>query len=1037
MTRPHFTSGPEGAGATDRPDPQSRSLSAALRSRLDAEVRFDDGSRALYATTGSNYRQVPIGVVVPRTVEALVDGLDVCRQFGAPILMRGGGTSLAGQTCNVAVVFDTSKYLRAVLEVDPGRRRARVQPGTVLDDLRRAAEQHHLTFGPDPSTHAYCTLGGMIGNNSCGVHSVTAGRTSDNVEALEIVTGDGLRLRVGATSDRELDERIRAGGRVGAIYSGLRTLRDRYGDLIRTRFPKIPRRVSGYGLDELLPENGFHVARALVGSEGTCVTVLEATVRLVDSPRARVLLVLGYPDVFTAADHVPEILAGQPHGLEGLDDLLVADMRRQHLHPGAIELLPEGGGWLLAEFGGASAEEAADKARRLMETLGRGSHGPAMRLVEDPAEQHAVWLVREAGLGATAHVPQRPLTWEGWEDSAVHPERLGAYLRELRALLDRHHYLGDLYGHFGDGCVHTRINFDFGTHEGLRNYRSFLDEAADLVVKHGGSFSGEHGDGQARGALLPRLFGPELVEAFRQFKRLWDPEGRMNPGKVVDADPPDSHLRLGPDYSPRRPSTHFAYTEDAGDFAHTMLRCVGVGACRKTDSGTMCPSYMVTREEKHSTRGRARLLFEMLRGDTLQEGWRDERVHEALDLCLSCKGCKGECPVRVDMATYKAEFLSHYYAGRLRPRHAYAFGLIPWWARLGALVPWTAHRITGWRRAAPLLKLLADVAPQRAIPRFAARPFRGTAARQPRTTGNRRRVVLWPDTFNGHFHSATAEAAHEVLERGDFQVVVPSGRVCCGRPLYDYGMLDLARTFLRRTLDVLRDEIRQGTPVVVLEPSCASVFQDELRELFPGNDDARRLAEQTLSLAEFLERETDAYPWPRLAGSALLQGHCHQKALRSTEPEVAILRRIGLDVQVPDTGCCGMAGAFGFEAAHYDVSIAVGERVLLPAVRRAPASTFIVADGFSCREQIAQTTERQALHLADVLQIAARPDLQGTTPFVESALVRARLAEVPGVPSAREWLILAGAAAVPAVAWGLWRLGRGSHSDSTSERVCP
>ena len=575
--------------------PQAEALATDLRRSIRGEVRFDDGSRGLYATDGSNYRQVPIGVVVPRDIDDVPQAVEICRRHGAPVLPRGGGTSLAGQCCNVAVVLDVSKYLHRILELDPDRRRARVQPGVVLDDLRREAWRHHLTFAPDPSTHRQCTLGGMIGNNSCGVHSVMGGKTDDNVEELEILTYDGTRMRVGATSEEELQRIIREGGRRGEIYARLRALRDRYADVIRRRYPRIPRRVSGYNLDQLLPEHGFHVARALVGSEGTCAITLEATLRLLPWPRARSLLVLGYADVYTAADHVPEILEHKPIGLEGLDDRLVEDMKKTGIHPENITLLPDGGGWLLVEFGGDTREEADGHARRLMERLTGQAGAPSMKLFDDPDEERAVWLVRESGLGATAHVPGAKDTWEGWEDSAVPPDKVGAYLRDLRGLLDRYHYACALYGHFGQGCIHTRIDFDLATHDGIAAFRAFVHDAADLVVRHGGSLSGEHGDGQSRAELLPKMFGPELVQAFREFKAIWDPGGKMNPGKLVDPYRIDENLRLGTGYRPPQPMTHFAYPEDAGSFARAALRCVGVGNCRKTDSGTMCPSYMATR----------------------------------------------------------------------------------------------------------------------------------------------------------------------------------------------------------------------------------------------------------------------------------------------------------------------------------------------------------------------------------------------------------------------------------------------------------
>jgi FAD/FMN-containing dehydrogenase len=529
-----------------------KSLADALQAKIKGEVRFDNGSRALYATDGSNYRQPPIGVVIPKDAEDVVQTVVVCRQYGAPVLPRGCGTSLAGQCCNVAVILDMPKYMNQIIDLDPETRRARVQPGVVLDNLRDAAERHNLTFAPDPSTHSHNTLGGMIGNNSCGVHSVMGGRTADNIEEMDVRTHDGLRLRVGRTSEEELERIIQQGGRRGEIYARLKSLRDRYADLVRQRYPQIPRRVSGYNLDELLPENGFHMARALVGTEGTCVTVLEATTRLVYSPPARSLLVLGYPDVYTAGDHVPEIMAHQPVGLEGIDDLLIVYMKKSGLHPEDIQLVPEGGGWLLVEFGGETKEEADERAHKLMEDLKKSSGAPSMRLYDKVEEETKIWEIRKSGLGATAFVPEMNDTWPGWEDSAVPPDRLGDYLRDLRGLFKKYSYECSLYGHFGQGCVHTRIDFDLVTAEGIEKYRSFINGASDLVLKYGGSFSGEHGDGQSRGELLPKMYGEELVQAFREFKSIWDPEGKMNPGKVVEPYRIDENLRLGPNYNPPR-----------------------------------------------------------------------------------------------------------------------------------------------------------------------------------------------------------------------------------------------------------------------------------------------------------------------------------------------------------------------------------------------------------------------------------------------------------------------------------------------------
>jgi FAD/FMN-containing dehydrogenase/Fe-S oxidoreductase len=963
------------ARARERPSQRrevdARALEAELRRRLRGEVRFDDGSRALYSTGSSNYRQIPIGVVVPRTVQDIAECVTLAREFEAPITMRGGGTSLAGQCCNVAIIIDCSKYLNRILDIDYAGRRARVQPGVVLDHLRDEAEKQHLTFAPDPSTHNHCTLGGMIGNNSCGVHSVMGGKVEENVEQMDVLLYDGTRLTVGLTNDEELRRTIAAGGRRGEIYRRLRDLRDRYAEQIRARFPNIPRRVSGYNLTQLLPENGFNVARALVGTEGTCAVMLEATVRLVHSPLARSLLVLGYEDVCHAADHISEVMASNPIGCEGIDDILVEDMKRMKIHPEDTQLLPEGKGWLLVEFGADSKIESDARAIELLANLKLSKDSPRVRLFDDEDQAKKLWKVRESGLGATARLPDGKETWEGWEDSAVPPEKLGSYLRRLRKLFEKYKYQCALYGHFGQGCVHTRIDFDLKTREGIAKYRRFIADAAHLVVELGGSLSGEHGDGQSKAEFLPLMFGEDLVQAFNEFKSIFDPDWKMNPGKVVKPYRIDENLRLGTGYHPPELETQFAYAEDQFSFTKATTRCVGIGECRKREHGTMCPSYMVTLEEMHSTRGRAHLLFEMLQGNPLRHGWRSEAVHEALDLCLACKGCKAECPVNVDMATYKAEFLSHYYKGRLRPRPAYAMGLIHWWARLASRVPRFANLVSHAPGLSQVLKWLGGMARERQVPKFATRTFRSWFERhEPRNPGGPR-VLLWADTFNNFFRPEVAQAALEVLEDAGSFVLIQPERLCCGRPLYDYGMLDLARRKLREILDDLREEISRGTPIVGLEPSCVATFRDELKGLFPHDEDAIRLERQTWMLSEFLVDKANWQP-PRLACKAVVQGHCHHKAVLGFESEMGLMQKMGLDVDVLDSGCCGMAGSFGFEADKYEVSMKVGERELLPQVRRAEHDTLIVANGFSCHEQIASGAGREALHLAQVLQMAMR-----------------------------------------------------------------
>jgi FAD/FMN-containing dehydrogenase/Fe-S oxidoreductase len=980
--------------AIDQPD--VRALEADLKQRIHGEVRFDRGTRAIYSTDGSNYRQVPIGVVIPRHVADVEATIALARQYGAPILSRGGGTSLAGQCCNVAIVMDFSKYMHRVLDIDPARRLARVEPGCVLDDLRNSAsKQHNLTFAPDPETHTHCTLGGMLGNNSCGVHSLMAKnngmglRMSDNTEEMEILTYQGHRFKVGPTSEEQWEQIIRAGGPRGEIYRKLRNLRDTYADAIRNHYPKLERRVSGYNLPDLLPENGGNIARALVGSESTLVTILEATVKLVPNPKARTLVVLGYPDIYSGAEHLLEILQFNPTGLEGMDHYLFKFVKAKGDENANLAILPPGGGFLLVEFGGDSKQDSDAQARRMMDHVKKtaGDKAPHMKLYDDPEQEEMIWKVREGSLGSTAWVPGMPDTWEGWEDSAVPVPKVADYLRDLRKLLDKYDYHPTLYGHLGQGCIHTRVPFDLYTEPGIQKWRSFIDEATDLVVKYGGSFSGEHGDGQSRGEWLPKMFGPELMQAMHEFKEIWDPDWKMNPGKVIDPYKMTDNLRLGPDYNPPQPKTHFAFPGDRHSFARASLRCVGVGECRRQGGQTMCPSYMVTRDEMHSTRGRARILFEMMNGEVIDEGWRSDEVKEALDLCLSCKGCKGDCPVNVDMATYKAEFLSHYWEGRLRPRHAYAFGWIHIWSRLASAAPMLMNFVTQTPGLRTIAKWVAGMDQRRAIPAFAPQSFKAWFKSHRPKNLQGPPVLLFADTFNNYYHPGTSIAAVEVLEDAGFRVHVPMADLCCGRPLYDYGFLGMARRWWEYMLQELKPQIEAGIPMVVLEPSCWAAFKDELTNLMHNNLDAKRLQDQTYTLSDFLAQKAPNYHVPKLHRKAMLHGHCHQKALDKVYDkqygkmfnEKKVLSEMGVEHREPETGCCGMAGAFGFESEndHRDIAVKCGERVLLPEVRHAGDDELIIADGFSCREQIEQCTDRRALHLAEVMAMAIHQGPQG------------------------------------------------------------
>ncbi len=961
--------------------PPAADLERALKREVRGEVRFDPGSRALYATDGSNYRQIPIGLVIPRDAADVIAAVAICRAHRAPVLSRGAGTSLAGQCCNVAVVLDFTKYMNRILEIDPVQRIARVQPGVVLDTLRNAAEVHKLTFGPDPSTHSRCTLGGMIGNNSCGTHSLLAGKTVDNVEELDILLYDGTRLTVGATEAAAIDAVILGGGRRGEIYSRLRDIRDRYADRIRERFPRIPRRVSGYNLDELLPENGFHLARALVGSEGTCAIVLEARLKLIPSPQHRVLVGLGYRDAFEAADHVPEILQFNPIGLEGFEGSMVDGLRKK----GAphLELVPEGRGYLLVEFGLDDAAEASRTATRFLEWVRALPEAPDARLYSS-AEAKAMWRIREAGPRAAATAPGAPLEWEGWDDAAVAPEKLGAYLRDLRKLLDEYQYRTGFYGHFGHGCIHMRVNFDLETEGGIRKYADFVDRAADLVVRYGGSLSGEHGDGQARGALLPKMFGDELMAAFQEFKAIWDPDGKLNPRKLIDAYLPTENLRLGADYSPRRPITHFAYPDDGGSLERASLRCVGLGECRKHDTGSMCPSYMVTLEEQHSTRGRAHMLFELLQGEVVRDGWHDEDVKKTLDLCLSCKACKSECPTNVDIATYRAEFLAHYYDGRRRPIQAYAFGMIDRWLRIGAMAPTAANAIAEMPGVTTAIKRFLHVSPERRLPRLAAVTFRQWAAQQGIRTawsqaaiGRPTDVILWVDTFNNSFHPETSRAALEVLQSAGFSVTIPRSALCCGRPLYDFGLLDRAKTYLRTILQELARGDRCGRT-----DGCARA---KLRVRLPGRAPqsvSKRCASDATAQSDLPAIRASRIRTRVLSAASTCEARPAPRALPSESADEDGARRVVAAKDRRD------GGGSRFRLLRHGRRVWFRSRQVRRSHRRSASGcccrrcerhqpeTLIVADGFSCREQIEQATGRRPLHLAEVLKLANEVRIQ-------------------------------------------------------------
>jgi FAD/FMN-containing dehydrogenase/Fe-S oxidoreductase len=921
-------------------------LATALRASVRGEVEFGAAGRALVTMDASNYRRVPVGVVAPRDADDVAAALAVCRAHGTPVVPRGGGTSIAGQATGTGVVLDFTRHMNRILALDPRARTAVVQPGVICDDLRAAAAPHGLTFGPDPSTHSRCTLGGMIGNNSCGAHSVAWGTTADNVTGLDVLTYRGERARLSRCGP----------GVPTALRTAVEDLLAGELALLRTGFPDLPRRISGYALDELLPERGRDWPRAFTGSEGTLGVLTEATVRLVRAPAARALAVLGYPDESAAADAAAALLAHRPLTVEGMAADLVGDAARA--------ALPRGAAWLFVEVGGAHAGEAAAAAEALGRAAAEGTTGRAV--LTDPLQQRALWRIREDASGLATRRPDGGEAWPGWEDCAVPPARLGAYLREFRGLLRDHGLRGMPYGHFGDGCIHVRIDFDLLTAPGVARFREFSGELADLVVAHGGSLSGEHGDGLARAELLPRMYGDELVGVFGRFKDLWDPDRALNPGVLAHPARLDENLRFAG--LPDRPvPVAFTYPQDGGDFAAAVRRCVGVAKCRDKTPGTqvMCPSFRATGEEAHSTRGRARLLHEMLIGEVVTDGWRSPEVRDALDLCLSCKGCRSDCPVGVDMATYKAEFLHHHYAGRLRPAAHYAMGRLPRWLGLAAALRLTplAGAATRIPPLAALAKRAGGIAPERALPPLPPRPFthwwraRGAAA-----AGDGRPVVLFPDTFTNYLAPEAGRAAATVLAAAGLAATVPRRPVCCGLTYVSTGQLDAARAVLRRTLDRLPGD----DPVTVLEPPCAAALRTDLPELLPDDPRAHRLAARVRTFAETLQEYAPGWAPPRLGRTVAGQTHCHQHAVLGDGPDRRLRERAGLTGPLSG-GCCGLAGNFGFEKGHYAVSVACAEDQLLPAVRAAAPDAVLLADGYSCRTQLAQLGGHHARHLAEVL----------------------------------------------------------------------
>ncbi|WP_308126512.1 FAD-binding and (Fe-S)-binding domain-containing protein [Rhodococcoides corynebacterioides] len=926
-------------------------LASALRDAGVADVLVDETTRAAYSSDASLYRVVPTVVARPRHVDEIDAVLDVCRRTGVPLTTRGAGTSIAGNAVGTGVVMDTSRHLQRIVSVDPDTRTAVVEPGVVQAVLQRAAAPHGLRFGPDPSTSTRCTVGGMIGNNACGTRALGYGRTSDNIAALDVLTGTGERLHL--VSGAPPPESATVDALRSVVGRGLAT--------VRTEFGRFVRQVSGYSLEHLLPERGTDVARMLVGSEGTLAVTRLATVRLVAEPEHRVLVVLGYPEMPDAGDATPSVLRYRPTACEGIDARIV-DVVRTRFGDAAVPTLPRGAAWLFVEIAGDDPDEVRARA----DEVARGCGAEDAAVVTDAESADRLWRIRADGSGLSARSPVGRPAHAGWEDTAVPPERLGSYLRDFETLMADAGVTGLPYGHFGDGCLHIRLDFPLDRRGGVPAFREFLHAAATVVAAYGGSLSGEHGDGRARSELLPLMYSAGALDLFAGVKNVFDPDGILNPGVLVDPRPLDADLRIPLALPVRR--SGFRFDEDGGDVTQAVHRCTGVGKCRvdtTVTGGVMCPSYLATREEKDSTRGRARVLQEMAVGTVVTDGWRSPEVHDALDLCLSCKGCASDCPTGVDMATYKSEMLHQSYRRRLRPASHYALGRLPQWARLASRAPRVVNTVLGFPPVRRAALAAAGVDRRRTLPAFAPETFREWFARtESERPADGDPVVLFVDSFTDHFSPEVGIATVQVLRDAGLAPRITARPVCCGLTWITTGQLDAARRILRRTVTRLADTADAGVPIVGMEPSCTATLRSDAAGLL-GAPATETVVGRVRTLAELLTER--GWTPPDLTGTAVVaQPHCHHHAVMGWDADSALLRTAGADVTRLG-GCCGLAGNFGVEKGHYDVSLAVADQHLMPALRAAETSAVVLADGYSCRTQVADLTERRGVHLAQLL----------------------------------------------------------------------
>ncbi|MGP5379717.1 FAD-binding and (Fe-S)-binding domain-containing protein [Corynebacterium casei] len=933
-------------------------------------MREDMTTRAAYSSDASIFRRIPKAVLEPKSVEDIRDGIAVAKARGWSIISRGGGTSVAGNAIGTGLIIDTSRYFNRILDIDGDNRTATVEPGVVCDALRDAVSEHGLTYGPDPSTHSRCTIGGMVANNACGSHSVAYGTAAENLVSVTIMLANGEEVTFGSNgvSDEGIDKQMHQ-------------LVDAHANLIDAELGRFPRQVSGYGLHYLLDKHGFDAAKAIAGTEGTVGVITKMTVKLVEVPKVKALAVLAFETVYDAASAAARLRLPGVATIEGMGGDLLDALRSKRGQEKAGGNLPgnrkgiPAGGWLYCEVGGDSLEEA----EALAETVAAFVATVDSVVVSNPQEMRELWRIREASAGVVTRLPDGGEAWPNWEDSAVPPENLADYLRDLYALMDKYSLRGIPFGHFGEGCVHVRISFDFGSEEGIEIFNKFMNEAAELVSSYDGSLSGEHGDGRARSALLDRMYSEEMRELFKQFKNILDPDCLFNPGVLVDPDEVTDGLRMAPGQRTFELTPVHKFSHDRGSMVNAVNRCVGVSACR-SEENSMCPSFQITGDEVHSTRGRARLLSEMFRGESVADGYKSEEVLEALDLCLSCKACASECPVNVDMATYKSEFLHKHYKGKIRPMAHYMMGWLPLLGHIAHKVP-LLPRIIDMSMRTPVLKtIIAKVGgldTSRPLIRFAPTSLRKWHKRRG-VNQTTRTVVLWPDSFNASLDTSPATAAVEVLEALGFNVEIPQEFVCCGLTWHSTGQLDMTQRVLKQTAKVMKPYMDRGLTVIGIEPSCTTMLTGEATEL--SDDPAiHQLAKSTVSFAEFvaplIKEKVDSGEIKPANISALTQVHCHEKSLGDPQHSAKLLDALGVSQSDIETGCCGLAGNWGFEKGHAEMSMALGERELFPKVRDAGAQgNAVIADGFSCRTHIDQGTGVAPQHVAEIVRNVLKGD---------------------------------------------------------------